>query len=75
MTYYTHHSCVRMYIVQGEEFVAVVNVFPVANNAVLVIVLALLQPFKLMCLPHYCYQSREITGCGFLIVDNGLAFL
>ena len=32
MTYYTHHSCVRMYIVQGEEFVAVVSVFHVANK-------------------------------------------
>jgi len=32
MTYYTHQSCVRMYIIQGEEFVAVVNVFPVTNK-------------------------------------------
>ena len=35
MTYYTHHSCVRMYILQGKGFVAVVNVFPVATKLML----------------------------------------
>lgn len=38
----------------------------------LVIALALLQ---LVCLPHYCYHSQEITGSGFVIVCIGLAFM